>query len=171
MMVINPPQSFLRSGELARASGVSADTLRHYERKGVLAAPRRSPNGYREYPAHALERVRLVRRALAVGFTLDELASILKVRDRGGAPCRQVRTLAAAKLSDVETRLRELVAVRDELRATLRDWDARLSKTKSDERAGLLEALVETCAAGGNPSARRIPPLKHQLRRKEFEKW
>ncbi|MCA1601762.1 MAG: MerR family transcriptional regulator [Acidobacteria bacterium] len=49
------------------------DTLRHYERKGVLPRPQRSPNGYREYPAAALERVRMIRRALAVGFTLDEL--------------------------------------------------------------------------------------------------
>ena len=73
-------QEFLRAGELARASGVSTDTLRHYERKGVLPAPRRSPNGYREYPAEALARVLLVRRALAVGFTLDELAQILRAR-------------------------------------------------------------------------------------------
>lgn len=60
--------------------------MRHYERKGVLAVPRRSRNGYREYPAEALERVRLVRRALAVGFTLDALARILKERARGRAP-------------------------------------------------------------------------------------
>src|SRR5437773_925083 len=93
----------LRSGELARQAGVSADTLRHYERKGLIARPRRSPNGYREYPASTLDRVRLIRSALAVGFTLDELARILKERDQGGAPCRQVRQLAAEKLAEVET--------------------------------------------------------------------
>nr|MDQ5839375.1 MerR family transcriptional regulator [Acidobacteriota bacterium] len=86
-------KEFLRAGELARAAGVSTDTLRHYERKGVLACPRRSANGYREYPADALARVRLVRRALAVGFTLDELARILRARERGVAPCREVREL------------------------------------------------------------------------------
>jgi MerR family transcriptional regulator, copper efflux regulator len=133
-----------RSGELARLAGVSTDTLRHYERKGVLPAPQRSANGYRVYPSQALERVRLVRRALGVGFTLDELARILKEHAKGGAPCRQVRELAAGKLAEVETRLSELIILRDELRATLSDWDGRLAKTDAGQRAGLLEALAQT---------------------------
>src|SRR5215213_2862435 len=95
----------LRSGELARLAGVSTDTLRHYERKGVLAKPRRDANGYRAYGPEAVERVRLVRRALSVGFTLDELARILKERATCRAPCRSVRELAAAKLAEVEERL------------------------------------------------------------------
>lgn len=132
---------FMRAGSLAREAGVSTDTLRHYERKGVLPKPRRSPNGYREYPPEALARVLLVRRALAFGFTLDELARVLRARDRGGSPCREVRALAASKLAGVETRLRELAALRDELRATLDVWDARLSKTGKGVRANLLESL------------------------------
>lgn len=134
------------SGELARLAGVSTDTLRHYERKGVLPAPRRTTNGYRVYTTQALGQVQLVRRALGVGFTLDELAQILKERERGGAPCRQVRTLAAAKLAEVETRLNELIALRDELRSTLTEWDARLSQTKAGDRAGLLDALAHSSA-------------------------
>ncbi|HEY0007042.1 MAG TPA: heavy metal-responsive transcriptional regulator [Pyrinomonadaceae bacterium] len=135
-------QTGLRSGELARLAGVSTDTLRHYERKGVLAAPRRSANGYRVYPAEALERVRLVRRALSVGFTLDELASILRERELGRAPCRQVRELAASKLASLEERLREMLAVRDELKALLKDWDTRLTRTPAGQRAALLDALA-----------------------------
>ena len=69
-------QSYLRSGELARLAGISADTLRHYERMKVLAAPRRSAGNYRHYPPEALDRVRLIRRALAVGFSLPELARL-----------------------------------------------------------------------------------------------
>lgn len=141
-------KGYVRAGELARASGVSTDTLRHYERKGVLQKPRRSANGYREYPPDALARVLLVRRALAFGFTLDELARVLRARERGAAPCREVRALAASKLSDVETRLRELTALRDELRATLKDWDSRLSKTEGGGRAGLLEALAGPDSSG-----------------------
>jgi DNA-binding transcriptional MerR regulator len=133
---------YMRAGELARAAGVSVDTLRHYERKGVLPAPRRSTNGYREYTHAALERVLLVRRALAVGFTLDELARLLRARERGTAPCREVRALAASKLALVEARVRELLELRDELRATLAEWDARLAKTAAGERAGLLESLA-----------------------------
>ena len=129
------------SGELARLAGVSSDTLRHYERKGVLERPRRSSNGYRQYPADALQRVQLVRRALSVGFTLDELATILNVRDRGGAPCEEVRNLAVQKLANIETQLRDLTSLRDQLRRTLRDWDARLAHRSKGERVGLLESL------------------------------
>ena len=132
----------MRAGELAKAAGVSTDTLRHYERKGVLPAPRRSPNGYREYEPESLERVLLVRRALAVGFTLDELARILRARDRGVAPCREVRALAADKLSLVEERLRELTSLRKELSATLAEWDLRLARAATGEQAGLLESLT-----------------------------
>ena len=128
-------------GELAKATGVSTDTLRHYERKGVLQSERTS-NGYRKYPENALERVRMIRQALAVGFTLDELSTIFKVFDGGGAPCEQVRTLAAQKLAEVESHLQEVTTLRDDLRAALKDWDARLAKTVSGQAAGLLKALA-----------------------------
>jgi DNA-binding transcriptional MerR regulator len=134
-------KSFYSSGELAELVGVSSDTLRHYERKGVLARPLRKANDYRQYPASALQRVRLIRRAIAVGFTLDELASVLSVRDRGGAPCMEVRALTAAKLSDIETRLREMSELREELRAVLKDWDKRLEHRAPGQRAHLLESL------------------------------
>lgn len=137
-----PKQKYLRSGELARLAGVSTDTLRHYERKGLLARPRRSANGYREYPASDLDRVRLVRGALGIGFTIEELARILSVRDRGGAPCHQVRALAGTKLTEVETQLGELTALRDELRRLLKNWDELLAKNPPSERAGLLESLA-----------------------------
>ena len=132
----------LSSGELARLAGVSSDTLRHYERKGVLSRPRRGTNGYRQYPAEALERVLLIRRALSVGFTLDELARILKVRDQGGAPCQDVRNLAETKLSNLESQLLELTKLRDDLRSTLKDWDGRLARRTKGERVGLLESLA-----------------------------
>jgi DNA-binding transcriptional MerR regulator len=144
----------LGPGELARQAGVSTDTLRHYERKGILAAPRRLSNGYRKYTRETLERVRLVRRALAVGFTLDELASILRERDGGGAPCREVRALAAAKLSDVERRLEEMMALRDELRRMLRNWDKKLAGRATGEQARLLDALAATGATGNDQHRR-----------------
>jgi DNA-binding transcriptional MerR regulator len=154
----------LRSGELARLAGVSTDTLRHYERKGVLAAPGRLHNGYREYPAEALDRIRLVRRSLAVGFTLDELARILKQRDGGSAPCHQVRDLAVAKLAEVEERLKEMKGVRDELRATLQDWNKRLAQTTDGNQARLLETL-----AADNRAAKReaLSPQRPSWTRKK----
>ena len=161
-------EGFMRSGELARAAGVSTDTLRHYERKGVLARPRRAPNGYRLYPTEALAGVRLVRRALAVGFTLDELAEILRER-RGGVrpPCRRVRELAAEKLAAVEVRLSEMASLRDELRAILRRWDERLARTADGARAGLLEALSEGETRAGAQAVRSDFGRRAPKKRKE----
>ena len=76
----------IASGELARLAGVSPDTLRHYERVGVLPKPARSENNYRVYPEAALPRVLMVRRALAFGFSLPELAIVLKERESGTPP-------------------------------------------------------------------------------------
>ncbi len=143
----------LRAGELARAAGVSTDTLRHYERKGVLPRPRRAANGYRQYTPDALARVLLVRRALAVGFTLEELARVLAARDRGAAPCREVRALAAGKLAEVEERLAQLAELRGELRVTLDEWDARLARTSDGGRAGLLESLPARGVRGSDGAA------------------
>ncbi len=128
-------------GELAAATGVSSDTLRHYERKGVIPRPVRAANGYRLYPAETLERLQTVRRALAVGFTLDEMARLFRERDKGNAPCKAARTLAEEKLADLEERLREMLALRESLQAIIRDWDIRLAEKEDGSPAHLLEAL------------------------------
>ena len=150
----------LSSGELAELTGVSRDSLRHYERKGVLPRPLRGQNGYRRYPPEALQRVQLVRRALSVGFTLDELAKVLKVRDAGGAPCEEVRKLAAQKLLNVQDQLRELTALRDDLQETLKDWDTRLSGLAIGKRANLLESL----AVDPKPAKRSKNSIKRKRR-------
>ena len=145
----------LSSGELAELAGVSRDTLRHYERKGVLPRPLRSHNAYRQYRAEALQRVLLVRRALSVGFTLDELAKVLRVRDGGGAPCEEVRSLAAQKLLDVEDQIRELTRLREGLKKTLKDWDARLTRRTRGVRANLLESLSVDPTKRSHPIKRK----------------
>jgi DNA-binding transcriptional MerR regulator len=150
----------LSSGELADLAGVSRDTLRHYERKGVLARPLRGQNGYRRYPPEALQRVQLVRRALSVGFTLDELGRVLKVRDAGGAPCEEVRRLAAQKLVNVQDQLRELTELRDDLQETLKDWDAQLARRANGKRANLLESLLVV----PNPAKRPHHSIKRKRR-------
>jgi len=134
---------YLRSGELAAMALVSADTLRHYERMKLLATPRRSAGNYRLYPPEALERVRLIRRALAVGFSIPELSRILRVRDAGGAPCRQVKQLLEEKLEKLEEQLIDLAAMRDHLRILLRDWDQRLRATPEGTQARLLDTLAQ----------------------------
>jgi len=132
----------MHSGQLARLAGVSTDTLRYYERLRLLPAAPRSASGYRQFPSEALTRVRLIRGALAVGFSVRELAAIFAERDRGGAPCHRVRALAQEKLAAVEVSLRNLQIWRRELKATLAGWDRLLRKTPRGQRAGLLETFV-----------------------------
>lgn len=136
-------KAWLRIGELAQLASVSPDTLRHYERKGLLK-PSRLPSGYRVYTQHAIDRVILIRNALAVGFGLDELAHILKIRDSGGKPCSQVRSMVVTKLSDLETLLYEMTMMRDELCKLLKDWNTRLESVEPDQPARLLESLATT---------------------------
>jgi DNA-binding transcriptional MerR regulator len=133
----------LRSGALAQRAGVSADTLRFYERRGLLPVPPRDANGYRRYPPSAIDRVRVIQQALAAGFTIAELARILKERDRGGAPCREVFAIASSRLEALDDRIKELTRLRTRLRHTLSEWKDRLDRTPSGTRAGLLDGLNE----------------------------
>jgi MerR family copper efflux transcriptional regulator len=138
---MNNDRGYLRSAELAGLCGLSTDSLRHYERLGLLHAER-SANGYREYPPQSVDRIRLVQNALSVGFTLDELARLLKIREEGGAPCKEVRALAAAKLKDLDEQLLSLSMLRNELRKMLGQWDSRLAQTRQGEPAHLLDMLA-----------------------------
>ena len=131
------------SGELAKLCGVSPDTIRHYERVGVLPAAVRGANGYRVFPREAAGRVLLIRRALAIGFSLAEVAKILRQRDGGAPPCRNVRAMAGEKLAALDQRIAEMIAMREDLARLLEEWDAKLAATGDGEAARLLEALVE----------------------------
>jgi MerR family transcriptional regulator, copper efflux regulator len=131
----------VQSGELARLTGVSTDALRHYERLGLLPKPPRTRGGYRDYPAQASERVRLIRRALSAGFSLADLTTILKMRDRGDVPCQKARAMGQVKLHEIEQQIKQLMAMRKHLEGILRDWDRRLARTRKGVPARLLEAL------------------------------
>lgn len=117
------------SGELASLSNVSADTIRHYEKLGLLAKPLRTRGGYRLYPAEAQLRIRTIRSALKAGFSLSELAEIFKERDSGGAPCRRVAALASQKIEALESQIVELTGLRDWLKTTLGGWQQTLAQT------------------------------------------
>ena len=127
--------------DLARATGVSTDTLRHYERMGLLPRVTRTAAGYRRYSTATVDRVLLIQRALVVGFSLADLKRVLAMRDRGGVPCQSVRELVGKRLEDLNRRIEELLALRDELRVLLAEWDGRLTKTAPGQRAHLLETL------------------------------
>ena len=158
--------------DVARATGVSTDTLRHYERHGLLPAVPRSSSGYRRYSPAAIDRVLLIQRALVVGFSLAELKRVFNVRDKGGAPCRSVRALVGERLEELNRRIDQLVALREELGALLVDWDTRLANTPNGQRAHLLDGLGAKPAIEHNrrerqapsPRASRMPPPARRLR-------
>jgi DNA-binding transcriptional MerR regulator len=119
---------------------------------GILKKPPRTQSGYRVYPPESLGRVLLIRNALASGFTLRELASILRVRDAGGAPCRQVAKLAHEKVEQLDAQIAQLTLLRDSLMRTAQEWDHRMEATPRGDRANLLESLsIEKRKQDDNP--------------------
>jgi DNA-binding transcriptional MerR regulator len=156
----------MHSSELARLAGVSTDTLRYYERLGLLPAAPRSASGYRLFPAQALHRVRLIRGALAIGFSIRELTEIFAERDRGGTPCQRVLMLAREKLATVEASLRDMQIWRRELKTTLAAWERTLLKTPKGKRAGLLETFVASHPSRQTRYSSRIS-LAHGSQKRE----
>jgi len=104
----------LRSGRLAEAAGVNPQTLRYYERRGLLAEPKRTLGGHRVYPESAVTVLRIIKAAQRLGFTLHEVADLLAAGARPGLAAR-----ATGKLAEVEARIADLELIRDTLRAAL----------------------------------------------------
>lgn len=148
----------LRSASLAKATGVSPDTIRHYERIGVLPKAPRTEAGYRMYPESAIERVLVIQRALRIGFTLAELAQVLKTRDAGGAPCRRVYEIARDKLEGIRADIEALRRTESYLKKVLADWENRIRRAGPGQRSHLLHSLM-----GAIKSSQRLP---NKLRRK-----
>lgn len=108
-------------GEIARQAGVNVRTIRYYEQRGMLAEPRRSAAGYRKYSRETLTRIRFIRRAQHLGFTLAEIENLIALRDRPDH--RPIHAMAAARLHGVEEDLRRLAQVKETLQASLEDCD------------------------------------------------
>ncbi len=103
----------MRIGELQARSGASRDTLRYYERIGLIAARRQAGNNYREYGEHTLDELAFIRQAQAMGFTLVEIGELLQARRSRTLDCARGAELLADKLAEVEQRLTELTRLRD----------------------------------------------------------
>jgi len=114
----------------------------------VLPRASRTESGYRLYPASAVERVFVVQRALRIGFTLAELAEVLKTRDAGGAPCRRVYQLAQEKLKGIEADIEALRHTRLYLKKVLSDWEQRIQRAGPGQKSHLLHSLSEALTNG-----------------------
>ncbi len=114
-------------GDLARLAGVKSDSVRFYERNGLLPDPSRGPNGYRVYAPPTLAQLRFIKKAQSLGFSLAEIKRILRRRGRSDC-CRSVVSMAEATLEDTERKLREIRRFATGLRKNLNLWQCELEK-------------------------------------------
>src|SRR6267143_2874539 len=125
----------LTIGRLARAAGVNVETVRYYQRRGLVAEPERPLNSVRRYSEDSVKRIRFIKRAQDLGFTLTEIATLLALED--GRSCRETRELAGRKLAIVESRLTDL----NRLRKTLRELIARCDTSRGKVSCPIIGVL------------------------------
>ncbi len=129
----------MRSSEVAGRAGVHTETLRYYERRGLLGEPPRTSGGYRDYPATAVELLRFIKRAQQLGFTLDEVEELLQLASGGPDSCDAARTLAEHRRADLAARIRDLQRMHDSLAELVATCD----QPRSDRRCALLAAIEQ----------------------------
>lgn len=126
-------------GQVAKASGVGVETIRFYEREGLLPRPPRTGSGYRTYPEDTPRRLHFIKRARDLGFTLHEIVELLNLSDRGQGEAALVRDRAQHKLADLERRIRDLERMRSTLQHLVHCCDGRQPLSECP----ILEALEE----------------------------
>jgi Cd(II)/Pb(II)-responsive transcriptional regulator len=142
----------MRIGNLAEATGTSIETIRFYEREGLIPAPRRADNNYRVYTSTHTERLAFIRHCRNLDMTLDEIRALLRLRDVPMQNCGEVSALLDAHIGHVTHRMRELRTLQKDLKA-LR---ARCGTPNAIEQCGILNEL-DTVAIQSTPA----PPHRH----------
>lgn len=132
----------LSIGDLARTTGTKVETIRYYERTGLLPPPPRTGGNYRAYGAAHLARLSFVRRARDLGFSLDQIRALLDLADKRERSCEAVDSIARAHLSEVERKLADLTALRHELTALLGQC-----RHRTVAECRIIEALAPTSLA------------------------
>jgi DNA-binding transcriptional MerR regulator len=113
----------LKIGDVAKLSGIGIETLRFYEKSGLLERPARTQSGYRMYGRDVLDRLAFIKQSQTLGFSLDEIRSIVEDARTGKSPCDEVREIVRHRLEDLDERMREMRRYRKELAGTLEEWD------------------------------------------------
>lgn len=146
----------LRIGEVAKASGIGIETLRFYEKSGLLDRPSRTVSGYRVYDNGVLARLDFIKRAQLLGFSLDEIKRIIDDRRAGQSPCAEVREIVRERLAELDVRMREMKRYRNELASALAEWD------QKGDVPGHLCGLIEGSHInhGINPQAKGLRKKK-----------
>lgn len=137
----------MQIGKLAKSAGVNVQTVRFYERRGLLPDPKRRESGYRIYDEDDLRRLRFIRQAKALGFSLDEIKEFLRMRTRGMCPCTDVIKVGEQHLRDVDRQIARLEIFRDELRRAIREWKrSGKQKVEADAFCTLIERTMKNGA-------------------------
>ena len=136
-------EELLRIGEVASRVQVSVDTIRFYESKGLLQGVTQPEEGSRRFRAASVDRIRVIKRAAAIGFSLDELTRIFQRRAAGHAPCGHVLDSAKQKLRELDDRIREMHALRENLAEVIASWEITFHQTAPGGLAFLLESLID----------------------------
>lgn len=157
--------SALLIGELAERAGVSAPTIRYYESLGLLKSPARTAAGYRRYPAEAVDTVRFIKKAQALGFSLYEVAEILELSRSGQVPCSHVVSLGRQHLAALDERIRRLSAFRDQFASELARWDGRATAGATCD--GLCQLIAEAPDVAAVPLHLERTPRDARTRRPE----
>lgn len=110
-------------GEVAKLAGVGIETLRFYEKSGLVDRPSRTASGYRVYGEDILGRLAFIKKAQVLGFTLDDIRELIDHKRAGENPCREVRSKVKSRLAELDERIRQMKLYRDELAASLRKWE------------------------------------------------
>ena len=121
--VTSESRAALKIGEVAKLTGIGIEALRFYERSGLLGRPGRNQSGYRLYDPEVLERLHFIKRAQVLGFSLDEIKQIIAEKQAGDSPCEAVRDIVRTRLQGLDDHKREMRRYRNELAATLAEWD------------------------------------------------
>ena len=132
--------NLMTRGELARHGQVNPETIRYYERSGLLPLPARSESGYRQFAPAAVQRIRFIKRAQAVGFSLDEIRTLLDLNFAPEATCGDVRAMVDAKIDDIDHKIAALQAMRADLRALFDDCPG---VDRPTEECPILESFTE----------------------------
>lgn len=133
----------LKVGSVARAARVGVQTLHYYERMGLLPKPERSSANYRLYSPEAVRRVRFIKKAQAIGFTIAEIKDILELKNYGRAPCHKVAELGEKHLRDIDARLAQLRRYRRAVAQSLSSWRGKTAHRRNcaGEFCDLIESL------------------------------
>jgi MerR family copper efflux transcriptional regulator len=135
-IVLKKASTALRIGEVARRADVNIQTLRYYERRGLLPAPRRRPSGYREYSTDTVRVIRFIKRAQELGFSLRDIRELIELRESPAPHCASVRAAVVRKAEDVAARIRQLTAVQKAL-----EQFADACESAGGKRCPIIEAL------------------------------